>query len=129
MADFKIVIADPTTGKAKQTEFKDNEADFLMGKSIGDAVSGDQLGFAGYEFVITGGSDKAGFPMRKDISGTRRVKIYTVAGVGVKKKGKGLKQRKTVSPNAISEITSQINLKVTKAGKGPLFEEPEEASE
>ena len=41
----------------------------------------------------------------------------------VKKIGKGMKQRKTVAGNTVHEKTSQVNLKVVKAGKGPLGED------
>lgn len=78
------------------------------------------FGLTGYEFLITGGSDHAGFPMRKDISGMGRKKILAVQAIGLKKKAKGLRQRKTVCGNTIHAKISQINLKVTKEGKEPL---------
>ena len=73
----------------------------------------------GVELLITGGSDNAGFPMRKDVRGGGRKKILIVAGVGARKKAAGLRQRKTVSGNTISSRTVQINLKVV-SGEGRM---------
>ncbi len=122
MAEFKVVISDPKTSKSVQKELKGADADALLGKKIGDKIEGKSLGFEGYEFAVTGGSDKCGFPMRKDVSGTARKRILAVSGVGLKKKAKGIKQRKTVCGNTIHEAISQINLKITKYGKESLFE-------
>ncbi len=128
MADFKIIIADPKTGKCAQREIKDQEADVLVGLKIRDKVKGEHMGLAGYEFEITGGSDHCGFPMRKDVSGQARKKILAVEGVGVKKKDDGIKQRKTVCGNTIHAKIAQVNLKTLTYGKENLFEgEKEEA--
>ncbi|RLE47450.1 30S ribosomal protein S6e [Candidatus Woesearchaeota archaeon] len=130
MTSFKIVIG-TKTGKCLQKELTEEESSKLIGKKIGETIKGDDIGFAGYEFLITGGSDHCGFPMRADIDGSSRKKIFAVKGVGLKKKGKGIKVRKTVCGNTIYEKTAQINFKVLKEGKAPLFEEskPEEKSQ
>lgn len=126
MAEFKLVIADPKTGKCYQREVKDQDAGFFLGKKIKDVVKGETVGLQGYEFEITGGSDNCGFPMRYDVDGSTRKKILAVSGVGLKPKGKGIRQRKTVCGNTIHEKISQINLKVLKAGKELLGGAPEE---
>ena len=126
MTEFKLVIADPKTGKCSQREVKDQDAAFFLGKKIKDVVKGEVLGLQGYEFEITGGSDDCGFPMRYDVNGFTRKKILAISGVGLKKKGKGIRQRKTVCGNIVHEKTSQINLKILKAGKEPLEKDPEE---
>ncbi|MBI3032806.1 30S ribosomal protein S6e [Candidatus Woesearchaeota archaeon] len=137
MAQFKVVIADPKSGKAVQKEVKDNEAASFIGLKLGDKVKGEILDLTGYEFEITGGSDYCGVPMRKDVPGTGRKKIYAVQGVGLKrkivitKKGErkirrkshGIKQRKLVNGNTIHDKTAQINVKVLKHGSTPLFTE------
>ncbi len=137
MAQFKVVIADPKTGKAVQKEVKDNEAASFIGLKIGDNVNGEAIDFTGYEFEITGGSDYCGIPMRKDVPGTGRKKVYAVSGVGLKRKivitrkgerkirrkSHGIKQRKLVNGNTIHERIVQLNLKVIKHGSKPLFEE------
>ena len=119
MAEFKLVIG-LKSGKCVQKEAKDDTAKPLMGKMIGDKIAGDAMGFAGYEFELTGGSDYCGFPMRKDVKGTARKRILAVVGIGLKKKGKGIRQRKTVAGNTIHSKISQINLKVLKEGKEKL---------
>ena len=122
MADFKLVMNDPKTGKSFNGEVKDEAAAVFIGKKIGDTVKGDSFDMNGYEFEISGGSDNCGFPMRKDIDILRK-KILAVEGVGLKKKGEGIRQRKTVSGNKIHTDISQINLKIVKFGKQKLGEE------
>jgi small subunit ribosomal protein S6e len=122
--DFKLVIGNKD-GKTEQFECKGEAAEFLMRKRIGETITGDSCGYPGYEFLITGGSDKAGFPMRKGILQDRK-RILARVGVGIsgktrtKTKQKGLFRRKTVSGEMININTRQINLKVTKAGPNPL---------
>lgn len=121
---IKIVIGHK--GKCLQKELSEDEGKFFIDKKLGDKVDGSDFGYNGYEFEITGGSDQCGFPMRKDVDGAVRKKILAVEGIGLKKKMKGIRQRKTVCGNTIHEKTSQINLKVLKEGSEPLFEEPKE---
>ncbi|MFC1648691.1 30S ribosomal protein S6e [Nanoarchaeota archaeon] len=109
-----------SSGKCYKRDLSEEESKALMGKKIGDKVKGDGFGLAGYEFEITGGSDNAGFPMRKDLRGAARKKILTTKSVGFRAKRKGERQRRTVSGNTISGRTVQVNMKVLKAGKGPL---------
>jgi len=119
MVSFKVVIG-TKEGKCVQKEIQEPEAKILLGKKLGDSVNGDDIGLVGYEFTITGGSDHCGFPMRKDIDGFSRKKILAVSGIGLKKKAKGIRQRKTVCGNTVHPNISQINLKVTKEGKESL---------
>lgn len=119
MVTFKIVFG-LKDGKCVQKEIQDSNAKALFGKQIGDTIVGDTIGFAGYELQITGGSDYCGFPMRKDVQGFGRKKILTVQGVGVRKKAKGLRQKKTVCGNTIHPKIAQVNLKVIKEGKEAL---------
>ncbi|MCX6707385.1 MAG: 30S ribosomal protein S6e [Candidatus Woesearchaeota archaeon] len=141
--DIKIVISDPKTGKSVQRELKDDSVNPVMGLKIGDALKGDSVGLEGFEFKITGGSDNAGFPMRKDVPGTGRKKILGIKGIGVNNKMKyrgkdmkglrtmnGMRTRKTVAANIIYAGTAQINLMITKSGKENIFpEKPKEAKE
>lgn len=119
MVSFKVVIG-TKEGKCVQKDIQEPEAKTFLGKKIGDAVSGDHIGLAGYEFIITGGSDYCGFPMRKDVEGFARKRILAIEGIGLKKKAKGIRVRKTVCGNAIHPKISQVNLKITKEGKEPL---------
>ena len=108
-------------GKAWKLEL---EGSGLDGKSVGDKIPGNLLGadFEGYELEITGGSDDAGFPLSKDAEGIGLKRVLLTKGWGMRRKEKGLRLRKTVRGKTISETTSQVNLKVLKAGKKPLKE-------
>jgi len=121
MPNFKIVVSDPKSRKAYQKEVDQGQSG-LIGKKIGEKVSGNNLGLAGYELEITGGSDKEGFPMRKDVEGTARKRILLSAGTGFHPKIKGQRKRKSIRGNTISPDISQINVKVVKAGPKTLDE-------
>ena len=129
MVDFKLTIANPKTGKCVQKELKDPESSALIGKKIGEKIDGSSIGLADYEFELTGGSDYCGFPMRKDVQGTNRKRILAIQGVGIKKKAKGIKQRKTVCGDTIKEKIVQVNLKILKEGKEKIFEAKAESKD
>ncbi|MBL7050757.1 30S ribosomal protein S6e [Candidatus Woesearchaeota archaeon] len=132
MTDYKLVLADPKTGKCYQREAKDAEAEVFLGKKLGEKIKGDSFGLNGYEFEITGGSDSCGFPMRKDVNGTERKRILVISGVGAKIKRKGQRQRKNVRGHTIGRNISQINLKIIKYGKvklGVTAETPKEGED
>lgn len=114
MTDFKLVISDPKAKKAYQIEVKSPDADRFIGMKIGETVRGEMFNVHGFEFQITGGSDKQGFPMRKDISGPRRTLAYIGTGPGIRNAKKGERRRKNVRGNQISEDIAQVNLKITK---------------
>jgi small subunit ribosomal protein S6e len=125
MAEIKVVLSNPKTGKSYQKVLKDEDSKRLMGLKIGDKLQGESIDLAGYEFEITGGSDFAGFPMRKDVQGIGRKKILATHGVGLRKKrnARGVKIRKSVAANTIYDKTAQVNMKVLKEGKMPLGED------
>lgn len=125
MITFKVVIG-TKDGKCIQKEVGEPDSKSLIGKKIGDTIKGELFGLTGYEFLITGGSDHAGFPMRKDIPGQGRKRILAVEAIGLKKARKGQRQRKTVCGNTIHSNISQINLKITQEGKMPLAAPKEE---
>jgi small subunit ribosomal protein S6e len=116
---FKIVISDPKSRKAYQKEVEEG-ASGLIGKKVGDKVSGGFLGLEGYEIEITGGSDKEGFPIRPDVDGPGRKKIVLAFPPGFHAVRQGERKRKSVRGNTISKDISQINMKVVKAGSKPL---------
>ena len=132
MAEFKLCISDPKSGKSYSKEVKEAQADSLVNRKLGEKVAGDSLGLAGYEFEITGGSDNAGFPMRRGIHGILRKKIFTGKGVGFrsrnrwKYKDNSLRRKKTVMGSKISNTVSLVNLKVLKAGAESLEPKKEE---
>ena len=116
---FKFVIGHK--GKAWRME---KDADFSIGKAIGDKIEGKELGseLDGYEFEITGGSDIAGFPLSKDVVGIGLKRVLLTRGWGMDDKRKGVRLRKTVRGKVISDKTVQINMKVLKEGKKKLEE-------
>jgi small subunit ribosomal protein S6e len=122
MAEFKLVIGQKD-GKSVQKTLKEPEAGALLNLKIGDKVSGDKMGLAGYEFEITGGSDYCGFPMRKDLPGVARKRVILTKGVGMRDSIQGLRKRKTICGNAIHLKISQVNLKILKEGKEKLVSE------
>ncbi len=128
MVSFKVVLNDPKTKKSVQKELSEEQSAALLGFKIGEKINGDAIGFSGYEFVITGGSDTSGFPMRKDLEGTSRKKILSVRSTGLKQKRKGMLKRKNVRGNTISEKIAQINMKIIKYGKQSLFADEEQTS-
>ena len=121
MASFKLGIANPKTGKTYQKEVKDAEAQPFMGLNVGENIAGDSFGMPGYEFLITGGSDYCGFPMRHGIMGIRK-KIYSTGGVGFPHLKKGEKTRKTVCGHKIHDRITQINIKIIKEGAKKIEE-------
>ena len=119
MAEFKLCIGD-SSGKCYQKEVKDAEASLFLGKNIGDVVKGDNLGLAGYELQVTGGSDHCGFPMRKGILGMRK-RITLTAGIGIRENmEKGIKKKKTICGHKIHPKITQVNVKVVKEGTAKL---------
>ncbi len=121
----KLVISDPTSGLSVQKEIADEALKGFMGAKIGDTLKGELVDLHGYEFVLTGGSDYCGFPMRLDVPGVGRKKILAYHGVGMKKGLKGMLQRKTVCGNTVHAKIAQLNLKVVKKGTSNPFEEVE----
>ncbi len=117
---FKLVINNKE--KAYSKELNENESNAFLGKKIGDAVSGSTFGFKNYEFQITGGSDKDGFPMRYDLPGAGRKRLLLARGPGINIKGKGMRRRKTLRGNLIAVDIKQINIKVLKEGEKKLEE-------
>jgi small subunit ribosomal protein S6e len=116
MVEFKTVISDPRTGKTYQWDVKGHHANSLIGKRIGDEVDGIFVSLPGYKLVVTGGSDKEGFPMRKEVPGPRRRKVLVTEGVGFHPKDKGIRKRKTMRGNTISPDIVQVNMKITVHG-------------
>jgi small subunit ribosomal protein S6e len=129
MAEIKLNIGDPKTGKTYKLEVKDDQAKPLIGKYIGQKIKGELIDLTGYEFEITGGSDSCGFPMRRDARGPGRKKVLITGGVGLNSKRKGMRKRRTVAGSTIYDKTAQINLKILKMGSKPLAPEEEKKEE
>lgn len=125
---FKLDI-----GYKGKTYHVEAEASALVGKKLGDTVSGTDLKpeLEGTEFIITGASDVSGFPASENVEGTGLSGELLTRGFGMKhihkqKKTsnptpkKGLRLRRTIRGSTIGEDISQVNLKLTKEGSKPL---------
>lgn len=110
MVTYKVIISDPKTGKSEASEVKDANAQFLVGRKIGEVIDATSIGLTG-KIMITGGSDKAGFPMRADTLGGGKNYVLLTGGAGYRSKEEGVKKRKLVRGNTITEETYQVNAK------------------
>jgi len=138
---FKAVVNDTapsSEGKSYSMEISGSNYNHFLGKKIGDSVDGMFVGegdsaLNGYKLEITGGSDITGRPMRPDLDGSGVKSVLITAGVGYKGKKyvnknskeyrykyDGLRRRRNLRGNVISQDTRQINLKVVESGKRSL---------
>lgn len=130
---FKINIAEKS-GKTYKFELETEE---FLGKELHSKIQGKDLlpNLNGYEFEITGASDKSGFTAHEDVQGVGTKRILLTYGKAMKKrprregkkkvsnpKPKGLRLRKTVRGRVISTEIVQINLKILKEGVKKLSE-------
>lgn len=117
---FKLVISE---GKnSHQMEVEAAESKKLVGLKIGDEFDATLVGLNGYTLKITGGSDKNGFPMKKDVEGPRRIRSLLSGGIGFKPRRDGERRRKTVRGNTVSDDIVQINTVVAEKGKKSIDE-------
>ena len=121
MPEFKLVISDPKTGKAKQIEVKDTRAQAFIGLKIGDIIDGALIGMPNVKLKITGGSGISGEPMRADLPGGAKRRLLLSGPPGYHPPKKGMRKRKLVRGNTITEGVVQINLKI-------VYEEGENGS-
>ena len=110
MAQYKLVLSDPKTGKSEVHELKEANAQVLVGVKIGETIDGARIGLDG-KVVITGGSDRAGFPMRSDVQGSGKKYVLLTKGVGMRTESEGGKKRKLVRGNTLTEEIFQVNAK------------------
>jgi small subunit ribosomal protein S6e len=116
LVEFKANISDPKSGKTFQTMVSGHYANSLVGKKIGEEFDGIFVSLPGFKLVLTGGSDKDGFPMRPDLPGQRRKKLLVSKSLGFRPKDNGVRRRKTYRGNIISPDIVQINMKITTHG-------------
>jgi ribosomal protein S6E (S10) len=111
---FKINIS--KDGKTMKIEI---ESESLIRSKIGDKISGSSVSpdLDGYELEITGTSDLSGFPgIKGEAGGQLKRKVLTRADKGMNDTRKGVRLRKTIRGEEITEKISQINMKVIKEG-------------
>ncbi|KAA0008515.1 MAG: 30S ribosomal protein S6e [Thermoplasmata archaeon] len=122
MVEFKVVVNDAKQGKSYQIPVSGHHANALVGKKIGDEVDGIFVSLPGYKLVITGGTDKNGFPMRPDLPGAIKKRILITKSIGFKPDRKGKRKKKTLRGNTINQDIVQINMKITKYGAKAIEE-------
>jgi small subunit ribosomal protein S6e len=122
MADFRVTVSDSKSKLAYQVAVTGPAANKMIGRKIGEVVSGDIAGMAGYTLKVTGGTDKDGFAMRGDLPGPARRKILVAGGVGYIPKADGVKKRKSMRGHEISSEISQINTVIVEYGQKPMSE-------
>jgi small subunit ribosomal protein S6e len=120
MVEFKVVINDTKNGKSHQVQISGHHANSLIGKKIGDEVDGIFISLPGYKLQVTGGTDKNGFAMRRDLPGMSRKKILLSKSSGFKPKEKGIRKKKSIRGNTVNQDIVQINMKVTKHSSKPI---------
>ena len=114
MVDFKVVVNDTKKGKSHNVQVSGHHANSLIGKKIGDEVDGIFISLPGYKLQITGGTDKDGFSMRSDLPGVVRRRLLLSESKGFRSGERGMRKKKTVRGNTISQDIVQINMKVIK---------------
>ena len=116
---LKINISDK--GKSWKLEI---ESEAFVGTSVGDKIKGQDLNqdLEGYELEITGASDMAGFPHKKDVEGPELRKILLTKGWGMRDNSEGIRRKRSVRGKQLSEKTIQINIIVSKHGSKKLEE-------
>lgn len=109
MTNFKLTISD-VKGKSITKELKDSDANTLLGLQLGNETDASIIGLQG-KLKLTGGSDKSGVPMRKDIHGSARKYVLLSKGIGLQAAEIGQRARKLMRGNTVSEEIYQINCK------------------
>ncbi len=108
------------SGDTHQLEIDDPGS--IVGKKVGETFKGGVIGLDGYTLEITGGSDSDGFPMRESIDGTGRRKVLLEKGAGIREKESGVRKKKSVRGNTVSEDIQQLNTRVVEEGSKSVEE-------
>ena len=121
MPECKVVVNDVKSGKSYQKVLPEN---MFLNQKVGDKVNGSELGLEGYELQITGASDAAGFPVRRDLPGIGRKKLVLTQGPGLRLRNaeKGIRVKKTITANNIDQNIVQLNMKVLSYGSKSVEE-------
>lgn len=117
--NYRFVV-NSKDGKSFQREFEKKAVPQIIGMKIGQEFDGGIIGLPGYSLKLTGGVNKDGFPMRKDVSGSIRKRLFLSKRPGYTPTGKGIRRRKMICGNTYNEDVAQINLIVVKAGTKKL---------
>ncbi len=128
---MQIVYSDKKTGKTGQAQVPKDRETQLIGKLIGETIEGAAAGLDGFKLKITGMSDNAGAPSRKEVDGIRKTKSLISYGIGMRVRGKGYRARRLVRGNTVGPETAQINTVIEQFGSKPVEElfKPKEKKE
>ena len=116
MAEFTVAVSDPEAGHTYQIDVDGQDANRFIGRELGEEVDGGAVGLDGFTLELTGGSDKAGRPMRPDVRGVATKSIMSDGGVGFAPTTDGERKRITVRGREVSDETRQINAKIVDYG-------------
>jgi small subunit ribosomal protein S6e len=117
MAKFKVIVSDPEAGTSKAVELEEARATPLIGRRIGETIDGSIVDLPGHKAQIMGGSDKDGFPMRPSVHGGVRRRIVLSGGAGFNSEDEGMRRRKTIRGNVITDEIVQVNVKIVEKPK------------
>ncbi|MFN3803914.1 MAG: 30S ribosomal protein S6e [Pyrobaculum sp.] len=114
MPTFKLVLSDPMSGKARQFEVKDPLSQRFTGLKTGDEIDAIVLKDfieipKGFKIRITGGSGVEGAPMHSGVPGPVKKYILAEGPPGYRPPKRGLKKKKLVRGNTVSDSIVQIN--------------------
>ncbi len=118
---MRLTLSDSKTKKSYNVEADEKLKLHLLGKKIKDEVDLSSIS-PGLKGVITGGSDKQGFPMHTKLDSESSKKILTTKGLGFKTTRSGERRRVRVAGRIIIDKTAQVNIKLT-AGETTGFDE------
>lgn len=117
---MKLSIANPERTTQKVVEIEHTSQTALYEKRILDIIEGEIIGpeWAGFLLQITGGTDKQGFPMKKGVMTPDRVRMLLKKGdTGFRTTQKGLRRRKSVRGDVVSDEIGVLSMKVVKEGE------------
>jgi len=110
-AGLKLVLNDVENKKTYQIALDEKKSENFINLKIGDKFDCSVIGMNNYVIEITGGSDIAGFPMKKGVH-QERARIMV---------GEGRNRRRvTVCGEKITKNISQVNAKIIKKGDIPI---------
>lgn len=117
-----MVLSEPETGRAYKVALTESDMRAIVGRKIGDVVDGAAVRLPGVKIQLTGGSDRDGFPMRRDVHGTVRRRILLRSPPGFRPKERGEVRRKRVRGNVYVPEIVQVNAKVVEKGERSVEE-------
>ncbi|QIW23231.1 30S ribosomal protein S6e [Sulfolobus sp. S-194] len=94
--------------KSFQLSIDQSKLSNIIGAKIGDLIELNVSGIP-LKVKITGGSDNSGFPMRYDVPGGAKRKILLSGPPGFYPEEDGMRRKKTVRGNMITQDIVQIN--------------------